>query len=297
MLVIHRTESWLADLLGRSSFGISGEHKAYRMCPGRAQTYQKPATSQVVDTGLVAFLFLLPEGEVLFEKLNDTLGVTEVVLLELINLVKGALEGVISQLTGLGVILKHLIVENREVQSETELNWVACGQVNLVSLLVSFLGRVLYLLKTVIFCVLSNVAIVVTDHLDEEGAGFVSAALLINHLLVDDSDNFLAVSFELILDLFLVLEKRIVELGVLGVLLDGGDCAASGAFRRDQVLESHRQEVSFVGVHSTMLLHEDFLEEIDHVFEALSLLSDTSEENHFFDFANHLGVCKKKLEI
>ena len=54
---------------------------------------------------VVTLLFLLPEGEVLLEELDDALGVTEVILLELIDLVKSLLERVVGELASLGVIL------------------------------------------------------------------------------------------------------------------------------------------------------------------------------------------------
>ena len=83
-----------------------------------------------------------------------------------------------------------------------------------------------------------------------------------------------------------------VELGVLRVLLDGGDGAASGAFAADQVLEGHREKVALVGVDRASLDNEDLLEEVHHVFEALSLLSDSGKENLLFDTVggSHLGL-------
>ena len=61
---------------------------------------------------VVTFLFLLPKGEVLLEEFDDALGVTEVVFLELIDLVECLLESVVGEFAGLGVILEHFIVED-----------------------------------------------------------------------------------------------------------------------------------------------------------------------------------------
>ena len=47
-------------------------------------------------------------------------------------------------------------------------------------------------------------------------------------MLVDDVDDLLAVIGELSLNLLLVLLESIVELGILGVLLDSSDRAAGG---------------------------------------------------------------------
>ena len=66
--------------------------------------------SKIFDLLVFAF-FLLPEGEVFLEELDDALGIAEVVLLKLVDLVEGSLKGVVSKLAGLGVVLKHLIVE------------------------------------------------------------------------------------------------------------------------------------------------------------------------------------------
>ena len=72
-----------------------------------------PSTSQVVD--LVVIFLLFPESQVLLEELDDALGVTEVILLELIDLVQSVLQGGVCELTGLGVVLQHLVVEDAEV--------------------------------------------------------------------------------------------------------------------------------------------------------------------------------------
>ena len=82
-----------------------------------------------------------------------------------------------------------------------------------------------------------------------------------------------------ILDLF--------KLGILGVLLDCGDSSACGALAADKVLEGDGEEVALVGVDSATLLGEDGLKELDHILEALGLLSDTGEENFLFD-VDHL---------
>ena len=61
---------------------------------------------------VVTLFFLLPEGEVLLEELDDALCVTEVVLFKLVDLIESLLEGRIGELTCAGVVLEHLVVEN-----------------------------------------------------------------------------------------------------------------------------------------------------------------------------------------
>jgi len=150
--------------------------------PERRHQLQLSITSQVGDfvvSDRVILVLLLPEGQVLLEELDDALGVAEVVLLQLVNLVQGALQGVVGKLAGLGVVLQHLVVEDGEVQSQTELDGVAGGQRDLVSLLVGLLSFCLNRLELVALGVFGNVAVVVTNHLDEEGSGLGVATFLI----------------------------------------------------------------------------------------------------------------------
>jgi len=245
-------------------------------------------SSEVVDV-VVAFL-LLPEGQVLLEELDDALGVTEVVLLELVDLVERILEGLVSELAGSLVVLHHLVVEDGEVQGEAELDGVAGGQGDLVGLVLGLESVLLDLLHEGALRVLGNVAVVVTDHLHEEGLGLTLAGLG-EHLVVDDADDALAVGGQLVLDGALVGGKSVGVLGVLGVLLDGGDGAASSALGGDEVLESDGEEVALIGGDLSTLGVEDLGEEVNHVFEALSLLGNTGEENVLFN-VGHLEVVK-----
>ena len=67
--------------------------------------------SKVIN--LVTFLlFVLPKGQVLLEKLDDTLSITEVILFELVDLVKSILESAISELASGLVVLHDLVVED-----------------------------------------------------------------------------------------------------------------------------------------------------------------------------------------
>ena len=71
---------------------------------------RRPWCSQVLDVVLVSLL-LFPESQVLLEKLDDALGVTEGLLIDVINLVHGILKGSLSELASLFVFLHHFIVE------------------------------------------------------------------------------------------------------------------------------------------------------------------------------------------
>ena len=225
-LDIHRTESWLVVVPGNHPW--LSRARLFKSKLERVRQERKPATSQVVDL-VIALLLFFPESKVLLEKLNDGLSITEVILLELIDLVEGLLEGTVGKLASLRVILQDLVVEDGEVKSKSELNGVASGKINRVSFFIGTLCLLLDILEGSLLGVLGDVAVVITNHLDEESLGLISAFSL-EDTVVDHVDDLLAISLELCLDLGLVGEKSSVEFGILGVLLDGGDCAASSAF-------------------------------------------------------------------
>ena len=243
-------------------------------------------SSDIFDLVIVLFL-LSPESQVLLEQFDDALGIAEVVLLELVDLVESLLQGQVRKLARLRVVLHHLVVEDREVEGEAELDGVAGREVDYVRLLVALEGFAFHRLEQVTLGVLCNVAVVVSHHLHEEGLRLVIGSV-IQHLLLDDIDDPLTVVSKLLLDGGLVVQKGLVELGVLRVLLDGRDRAAGSALAGDEVLEGDGEEVALVGVDFTVLLVEDLGEEIDHVLEALSLLGDTGQERVLFNGGSHL---------
>merc|ERR1711957_44526 len=246
--------------------------------------------SKVVD-GVVVVLLFSPESEVLLEELNDGLGITEVVFLELVNFVEGILEGLVSEVTGGLVVLHGLVMEDGEVKGETELDGVARGEGDAVGLVVGGKGLLLNLLEVVTLGVLGDVTVVVSDHLDEESLG-LSVAGLGEDLVVDHVDDSLAVTLELGLNAGLVSKKGISELGVLGVLLGGGNGSAGSSLGRDQVLESDGQEVTLVRSDIGSLLGKDVLELVDHIFESLGLFSDTRQKDVFLNVGHILKIFK-----
>ena len=84
-------------------------------------------------------------------------------------------------------------MEDTEIEGETELDGVAGREVDGVGLVVGSKGGLLHFVKVVTLGVLSDVAVVVTHHLDEEGLGLAVAGLR-EHLVVDHVNNFLTVS-------------------------------------------------------------------------------------------------------
>ena len=186
-------------------------------------------SSQVVDLLGAVVLFFLPESQVLLQEFDDGLGIAEVILLELVNLVESLLKSGVGERASSGVVLEHFVVKDRVVESQAQLDWVAGGEVDGSSSLIELLGLVLNLLKDGILGILSNVAVIVTDHLDKEGLGIRSARLG-QHLGLNHLNNASAVSSELVLNSGLVGAESSVELAVLGVLFDGTDGSAGGTF-------------------------------------------------------------------
>ena len=66
---------------------------------------------------VITFLLFLPEGQVFLKELNDALGVTEVILLELVDLLESVLESLVSKLTSGLVVFHNFVVEDGEVES------------------------------------------------------------------------------------------------------------------------------------------------------------------------------------
>ena len=176
-------------------------------------------SSHVVEVVATIFFFFLPESQVLLQELDDALGVTEIVFLKLVDLVEGFLESFVGELAGGLVVLHDFIVEDRKVEGQTELDGVAGWECNNVCLVVSLERVLLYLFEEVSLGVLGDVAVVVANHLHEEGLSLI-LTVVVQHLSVDDADDLLAVLGQLVLDLGLVAGQGVTELSVLGVLLD-----------------------------------------------------------------------------
>ena len=129
--------------------------------------------SHVLNVVLVPFFLVFPEGQVLLEQLNDGLGITEIFLWYFVYLIECKLQCLFSKLACFLLVLHHLIVKHREVESKTKLDWMARRQRDLKSLIVCLECFVFYLLKFVTCGSLSDVPVIVTDHLDKEGSWFL----------------------------------------------------------------------------------------------------------------------------
>ena len=132
------------------------------------------------------------------------------------------------------MILEDFIVKHGEVQGESELNKVAGGKTDCVCGLVSLLALLLKILEDVVLGVLGQVAVKVTDHLDEENLVRIGT-FSVKDMVFYHFNDLVAVSLKLGHDLSLVGLKGRVKLGVLRILLNGRDCFDCGALATDKV--------------------------------------------------------------
>jgi len=181
------------------------------------------------------------------------------------------------------VVVHNFVVENGEVKSESKSDWVACveGGRGLAGLLVVLEGTILDSVELISRSALSNVSVVVTDHLEEECLGLVGSGL--SHALVlNDSDNRDALVVEFLLDLLLVQGETFVEFGVFWVLLDRADGSNGGSFGSNLVFETNGKEVSLLSSEILLFGFNNKLEEVDHIVKSLGLLSHSGHENVLF---------------
>ena len=234
-------------------------------------------SSQVVNSSVL----LLPEAEVLLEQLDDGLGVSESVLSAVVQFVERILQSSLSELASLLDVAHHFVVEDGEVQSESEPDGVASLQGSdgdVLGLLVALESLDLAFLELGALGVFGDVAAVVSDHLEEESLGLIVGSSSEN-VGLDHGDDVVAVSEEVSLDFGLVGGKGCGVLLVLLVLLDGGNGSDGGSLRRDQVLEGDREQVPFVVREARSLLLYHGAQEVYHVLVPLRLFGHAGHED------------------
>ena len=80
--------------------------------------------SEVFD-GVLFFLFF-PEREVFFKELNDGLGISESLLVNIVDLLESIRQSSLSEFAGLLVVVHNFVMEDREVKGKSKSDWVAC---------------------------------------------------------------------------------------------------------------------------------------------------------------------------
>ena len=181
------------------------------------------------------------------------------------------------------MVVHNFVVENGEVKSKSKSDWVAGIQGLGAGLgkLIVLEGSVLDGVELITLGALSNVSVVVTDHLEEECLGLVGSGLT-HALVLNDSDNRDALVVEFLLDLLLVLCETFVEFGVFWVLLDRADGSNGGSFGSNLVFETNGKEVSLLSSEILLFGFNNKLEEVAHIVKSLGLLSHSGHENVLF---------------
>ena len=80
--------------------------------------------SEVFD-GVLFFLFF-PEREVFFKELNDGLGISEGLLVNIVDLLEGIRQSSLAEFAGLLMVVHNFVMEDREVKGKSKSDWVAC---------------------------------------------------------------------------------------------------------------------------------------------------------------------------
>ena len=103
------------------------------------------------------------------------------------------------------MIVHYLVMEHGEVKSQSKSDWVTSIKRlrTVLSMLVIFEGSIFDVVKISSIGTLSDISVVVSDHLVEEGLGLISASNTHARAL-DDVDNVDALLIKLLLDLGLV---------------------------------------------------------------------------------------------
>ena len=228
-------------------------------------------------------LFFFPEGQVLFEELNDGLGISEGLFVNIIDLLESIRKCGFSEFAGLLVVVHDLVVEDREVESKSESNWVAGVERfrGLLGKLIVLKSAVLDGLKLISLSALSNISIVVSNHLVEESLGLIGGSLWVA-LSLNDFYDIHALGVKLAFDLLFVGGESLRILGVFWVLLDGADGSNGSSIGSNEVLESNGQKVSLLSGEVVSFGCNNLLKETNHVVELFSLLGDSSHENMLF---------------
>ena len=226
-----------------------------------------------------------PEGQVIADELHDGGGILVVLLLDLLDVSNGVVEGLLGELASLLGIVADFIIENGEVEGQSESDGVGGLEVrsgNLLRVVVGIEGIVGGSLVLGVGGVLSNVSVVVASHLlvEDQGLGVVLGGR--NELLVQEPDDLVADFVKLSLNLLLVFSEQADVGGSLGFLLglDGRENAPGGSASSDGVFVGNAEKVALFNV-KLVVTPDDFLHVLEHVVEALSLFAN----------AGHVDVC------
>lgn len=144
--------------------------------------------SKILNVVISIFLFL-PQCQILFQQLNDWLGISEVIFSNIINLFQCLLKTLICQLNSLFVIFHDFIVKDWEVQSKSQFDWVASMKLNFVCWLVGLESFFFNVFQFFVLGSLCNVPVVICNHLEEKSFCFILTTLRQNSWLNSLNDH------------------------------------------------------------------------------------------------------------
>lgn len=247
------------------------------------------------DHSLVTTVFLElrgPESKVVSDELHDGSGILVLVLLDLIDVSNGIIEGLLGKLAGFGGIILDFVVEDRVVQGKTKSDGVSSLKVLFGFLSCAFVGIMSVISSFIVIStagVFRDVSVVISLHFVVEDQSF-GVGSLGDKLAVDEVENFVAVAVEFSLDLVLVASEETDILGSLLFLLlfDGGKGSPGSSAGADGVLVGNRQQVPLfngqVSVGSYDLVHG-----FKHVLKPFGLFGDLGHVEVFVSGAgSHL---------
>ena len=133
------------------------------------------------------------------------------------------IKGLFGHFTGFTGFVHDFIIEDGEVKSKTESDWVGGLQVFgsfISSLVISLKSGFRNFLHLVSFGVFTDITVVITLHFEEEDLAF-SGLSLRNQVLINKVDDVLAESVKFLFNLGLVFGDELGLIGVSGSFFNG----------------------------------------------------------------------------
>jgi len=203
----------------------------------------------------------------------------------------GVIEGLLGQVTGLGGVVETLVVEDGEVEGQSESDGVGGLQLvvgDIGSLRVGLKGSLGDLFVELGSRVFGDVSEVISLHFQVENLRFGCGGLL-DEMVIQQIQDILTVLGELILELLLVVLDEGEVAGILSLLLllDGGDGPPGGPPGSDRVLVGDGEEVALFDGQLVVEVEHDLLDVVEHVFETFGLFADFGHVDEFITGERH----------
>ena len=127
---------------------------------------------------IVLLLLFFPEREILLKEFDDGFGISEGLLINVIDLFESVGESFFSKFTGLLMVVHNFVVEDGEVKSKSKSDWVASvqGFGRRLSKLIVLEGSVFDGIELISLCALGDVSVIITHHFVEESFGLIGGS-------------------------------------------------------------------------------------------------------------------------